>query len=294
MQMTHPNITTGKDTSWLQVEVCREFLRSKCARDEGECRYAHPGNNIQIDNGFVTACYDSIKSAPFVSIVPALYPEYVTSAPLEPILINNAIGNSMPKKPAKVDRMEVCRQYRRGTCSRGEDECRYAHPPTNVVIDKYDNTVTLCMDHIKGKCQRDVCRYFHPPPHLLTRVKQQQAQPVQQPLPQPQQQQQSTLEQQPPQQQQITDQNFVNESFHPKRRVNVNNFNGAVSPNTLAWQQQQVFTPFFTPMAQLPGMPIPHTHMPTVPATVGTANFITPSGVPPTFVPIQRMPDGEI
>ncbi|EDV29270.1 uncharacterized protein TRIADDRAFT_4444, partial [Trichoplax adhaerens] len=247
------NITTGKDTSWLQVEVCREFLRSKCARDEGECRYAHPGNNIQIDNGFVTACYDSIKnrcnrevckyfhppkhlkiqlenngrlnlrqqqqhqqqqqqqrqmqqqlllttgppfvgqpivnikegihynrflpySAPFVSIVPALYPEYVTSAPLEPILINNAIGNSMPKKPAKVDRMEVCRQYRRGTCSRGEDECRYAHPPTNVVIDKYDNTVTLCMDHIKGKCQRDVCRYFHPPPHLLTRVKQQQAQ----------------------------------------------------------------------------------------------------------------------
>lgn len=35
----------------------------------------------------------------------------------------------------------------------------------------------------------------------------------------------------------------------------MNNFNGAVSPNTLAWQQQQVFTPFFTPMAQLPGMP---------------------------------------
>ena len=61
MQMTYPNIAGGKDTSWLQVEVCREFLRSKCSREESECRYAHPGNNVQIDNGYVTACYDSIK-----------------------------------------------------------------------------------------------------------------------------------------------------------------------------------------------------------------------------------------
>ena len=66
------------------------------------------------------------------------------------------------------------------------------------------------MDHIKGKCQRDVCRYFHPPTHLLTRVKQQQAQPIQQSHHQPQQQQQSPLEQQPPQQQQMTDQVSVN------------------------------------------------------------------------------------
>lgn len=51
-----------KDPRWLQVEVCREFQRGKCTRAESECRFAHPDENVQIENGGrVTACFDSMK-----------------------------------------------------------------------------------------------------------------------------------------------------------------------------------------------------------------------------------------
>jgi len=64
---------------------------------------------------------------------------------------------------------QVCRQFLHGKCTRKEEECRYAHPPTNIAI-RSDNTVTACIDFIKGRCSRDTCRYFHPPDHLKARV----------------------------------------------------------------------------------------------------------------------------
>lgn len=45
----------------LQVEVCREFLRGQCARSDQECKFAHPPPNVDVQQGRVTACYDSIK-----------------------------------------------------------------------------------------------------------------------------------------------------------------------------------------------------------------------------------------
>lgn len=51
----------GKDSRWLQVEVCREFQRGKCSRTEEECRFAHPPAHVVIHNGRVTACFDSLK-----------------------------------------------------------------------------------------------------------------------------------------------------------------------------------------------------------------------------------------
>ncbi|KRZ52689.1 Muscleblind-like protein, partial [Trichinella nativa] len=50
-----------KDSRWLQLEVCREFQRGQCARSEGECKFAHPPSHVEVQNGRVTACYDSIK-----------------------------------------------------------------------------------------------------------------------------------------------------------------------------------------------------------------------------------------
>lgn len=50
-----------KDSRWLQLEVCREFQRNKCCRKDCECKFAHPADNIEVQNGRVTACYDSIK-----------------------------------------------------------------------------------------------------------------------------------------------------------------------------------------------------------------------------------------
>ncbi len=55
-------LNNAKDPRWLQVEVCREFQRGKCTRAESECRFAHPDENVQVENGGrVTACFDSMK-----------------------------------------------------------------------------------------------------------------------------------------------------------------------------------------------------------------------------------------
>ncbi|XP_055868943.1 muscleblind-like protein 1 isoform X22 [Biomphalaria glabrata] len=51
----------GKDSRWLTLEVCREFQRSKCSRSDNECKFAHPPAHVEVQNGRVVACFDSIK-----------------------------------------------------------------------------------------------------------------------------------------------------------------------------------------------------------------------------------------
>lgn len=63
------SLLNGKDSRWLQLEVCREFQRNKCSRQDTECKFAHPPANVEVQNGKVTACYDSIK----VSIISVEY-----------------------------------------------------------------------------------------------------------------------------------------------------------------------------------------------------------------------------
>ncbi|XP_043198068.1 muscleblind-like protein 3 isoform X1 [Amphibalanus amphitrite] len=50
-----------KDSRWLQLEVCREYQRNKCSRSDTECKFAHPLPHVEVQNGKVTACFDSIK-----------------------------------------------------------------------------------------------------------------------------------------------------------------------------------------------------------------------------------------
>ena len=56
-----PNLLLQSDPRWLQLEVCREFQRQKCSRTDGDCKFAHPPDNVEVQNGRITACYDSIK-----------------------------------------------------------------------------------------------------------------------------------------------------------------------------------------------------------------------------------------
>jgi len=50
-----------KDSRWLTLDVCREFTRNKCSRTDDECRFAHPPPNVEVQNGRVMCCFDSIK-----------------------------------------------------------------------------------------------------------------------------------------------------------------------------------------------------------------------------------------
>ncbi|KAI1883308.1 hypothetical protein AGOR_G00243860 [Albula goreensis] len=92
------------------------------------------------------------------------------SPPSVPLPPTNA-ASTAAQKLMRTDRLEVCREYQRGNCSRGETDCRFAHPADSTMIDTNDNTVTVCMDYIKGRCSRDKCKYFHPPAHLQAKIK---------------------------------------------------------------------------------------------------------------------------
>ncbi|CAF4758959.1 unnamed protein product [Pieris macdunnoughi] len=62
------SLLNGKDSRWLQLEVCREFQRNKCSRPDNECKFAHPPTTVEVQNGRVTACYDSIKTRKFSKV----------------------------------------------------------------------------------------------------------------------------------------------------------------------------------------------------------------------------------
>uniref|UniRef100_A0A671R337 Muscleblind-like protein 1 n=1 Tax=Sinocyclocheilus anshuiensis TaxID=1608454 RepID=A0A671R337_9TELE len=97
-------------------------------------------------------------------VSPGLMPaEILPSAPV--LMAGSPAVGSVPSAAAasaaaaqkllRTDRLEVCREYQRGNCSRGETDCRFAHPADSTMIDPSDNTVTVCMDYIKGRCSRD-------------------------------------------------------------------------------------------------------------------------------------------
>lgn len=67
------SLLNGKDSRWLQLEVCREFQRNKCSRQDTECKFAHPPANVEVQNGKVTACYDSIKVSPYKQSIIIIY-----------------------------------------------------------------------------------------------------------------------------------------------------------------------------------------------------------------------------
>ncbi|XP_057715085.1 muscleblind-like protein 2a isoform X8 [Corythoichthys intestinalis] len=82
-----------------------------------------------------------------------------------------AAASSANQKLLRTDKLEVCREFQRGNCARGETDCRFAHPCDSPMIDTSDNTVTVCMDYIKSRCSREKCKYFHPPAHLQAKIK---------------------------------------------------------------------------------------------------------------------------
>ncbi|XP_076000623.1 muscleblind-like protein 1 isoform X5 [Genypterus blacodes] len=115
---------------------------------------------------------------PYLSPVsPGLMPQEIM--PSTPVLMASSpsVGQvpnaaaAAAQKLLRTDRLEVCREYQRGNCSRGENDCRFAHPADSTMIDTNDNTVTVCMDYIKGRCSREKCKYFHPPAHLQAKIK---------------------------------------------------------------------------------------------------------------------------
>ncbi|XP_030915401.1 muscleblind-like protein 2 isoform X4 [Geospiza fortis] len=76
--------------------------------------------------------------------------------------------NVAPVRDTKWLTLEVCRQFQRGTCSRSDEECKFAHPPKSCQVE--NGRVIACFDSLKGRCTRENCKYLHPPTHLKTQL----------------------------------------------------------------------------------------------------------------------------
>ncbi|XP_036872847.2 muscleblind-like protein 3 isoform X2 [Manis javanica] len=246
--MATVTVTLIRDSKWLVLEVCREFLRGTCPRADEDCKFAHPPRVCQVENGCVVSCFDSLKGRcarkkckyfhppphlkkqleingqnsliqrstaaamfaqqlqymlqnaqmpslntqnsfpvtpslaanpamafnpylphPGMGLVPAELP------PNAPVLSSGNLPLPLPgaagPKLMRSDKLEVCREFQRGNCTRGEYDCRYAHPMDVSMIDVSDNTVRICMDYIRGRCFRERCKYFHPPAYLQAKLK---------------------------------------------------------------------------------------------------------------------------
>ncbi|XP_037002253.1 muscleblind-like protein 3 isoform X5 [Artibeus jamaicensis] len=116
-----------------------------------------------------TMAFNPYLPHPGMGLVPA---ELLPNTPVlfsgnPPLPVPGAAG----PKVMRSDKLEICREFQRGNCTRGESDCRYAHPTDASMIEASDNTVTICMDYIKGRCSREKCKYFHPPPHLQAKLK---------------------------------------------------------------------------------------------------------------------------
>ncbi|KAF5271398.1 hypothetical protein FQA39_LY08196 [Lamprigera yunnana] len=181
----------------------------RCNREKPPCKYFHPPqhlkdqllingrNHLALKNALmqqmgltpgqpiVPGQVPTVAANPYLTGVPQVgstYSPYFAPGPIMPTIVGpdpSGVGSPLGVVPQTVvaqqkmprsDRLEVCREFQRGACKRAESECRFAHPADSVTANE-DGTVTVCMDAVKGRCNRDPCRYFHPPLHLQAQIK---------------------------------------------------------------------------------------------------------------------------
>nr|CAD7403038.1 unnamed protein product [Timema poppensis] len=182
-------------------------LHGRCNREKPPCKYFHPPqhlkdqllingrNHLALKNALmqqmgltppgqalIPGQVPAVATSPYLTGMPQVgstFSPYFTPGPVMPTILGpdptsqlSVVPQSVvaQQKMARSDRLEVCREFQRGACKRAESECRFAHPPDTVTANE-DGTVTVCMDAVKGRCNRDPCRYFHPPLHLQAHIK---------------------------------------------------------------------------------------------------------------------------
>uniref|UniRef100_A0A8C1JIH5 Muscleblind-like protein 2a n=2 Tax=Cyprinus carpio TaxID=7962 RepID=A0A8C1JIH5_CYPCA len=146
-----------------------------------QMQFMIPGTTMQPVHTFPVS--QGLGSNPGLSYAPYLTPMShgmglvpTEMLPSTPVIVPGSPPVSMQsssstQKLLRTDKLEVCREFQRGNCARGETDCRFAHPSDSPMIDTSDNTVTVCMDYIKSRCSREKCKYFHPPAHLQAKIK---------------------------------------------------------------------------------------------------------------------------
>eukprot|EP00794_Sanderia_malayensis_P011030 gene11030-12194_t len=178
-----------------KVTACFDAMKGRCQREN--CKYFHPPKQIKsrleaLGRSFqqyrgpafqkqhsapCTTASTNTENSVFVrSVSQRHWPSNWCSTenvPVEPV---SPISPTLPRRLDKSDKLEICSDFMAKSCKYEEKLCPFAHPPPNIPPDN-EGYVTVCMDFMKGDCQRTACRYFHPPPHLQARVRAVQRRP---------------------------------------------------------------------------------------------------------------------
>lgn len=108
-----PQQKTVRDSSWLELEVCRDYQRMSCPRSPEQCRFAHPEQAVLVKDGRVTCCYDFLKVGFFT----------VTSS--------RTLGNLSYISTKQTWILSPSRSSsQQDRCMR--EKCRYFHPPAHI------------------------------------------------------------------------------------------------------------------------------------------------------------------
>ncbi|XP_013775044.1 muscleblind-like protein 2 isoform X1 [Limulus polyphemus] len=196
------NLPTAKDSRWLQLEVCREYQRNKCSRADTECKFAHPPGNVEVQNGRVITCYDSIKGRCNREKPPCKYfhpPQHLKDQLLingrNHLALKNALLQQMPLQPilpSQIPAVAATNSYMATlpTMATGSTFSPYLNPspimgmmsadaiaaPLSIIPapmvtpQKMPRTdrLEVCREYQRGNCKRTEteCRFAHPPEHV--------------------------------------------------------------------------------------------------------------------------------
>ncbi|XP_013782995.1 muscleblind-like protein 1 isoform X4 [Limulus polyphemus] len=195
-------INNVKDSRWLQLEVCREYQRNKCSRPDTECKFAHPPANVEVQNGRVIACYDSIKGRCNREKPPCKYfhpPQHLKDQLLitgrNHLALKNALLQHVPLQPVlpgQLSSVATANPYL-ATLPTVASAASFAHylnpsplfglipadamatplstvPTPQVTPQKVPRTdrLEVCREFQRGNCKRveTECRFAHPPEHV--------------------------------------------------------------------------------------------------------------------------------
>jgi muscleblind protein len=160
------------------MEVCREFTRQRCNRSETECRFAHPPNYVEIINGRVTCCVDSIKGrcqrekCRYFHPPPhlgerVLYGAGRSAPPPPPGPGRDTFGAGM--NPYQI--ASTLRNYK-SALDAALAASWLTGPGGGPGPDRggpgRTDTIEVCREFLRGKCTRpaESCRYAHPPDNI--------------------------------------------------------------------------------------------------------------------------------
>ncbi|XP_035216845.1 muscleblind-like protein 1 isoform X6 [Stegodyphus dumicola] len=191
-----------KDSRWLQLEVCREFQRNKCSRSDTDCKFAHPPSHVEVQNGRVIACYDSIKGRCNREKPPCKYfhpPQHLKDQllingrnhlalknallqqiPLQPLLtgqLPTAVATTTPYLPAMAAASTFSPYLGHTPMMTGLMPADALTSPLSLVpsplvtaAQKLQRTdrLEVCREFQRGNCKRSEteCRFAHPPEHV--------------------------------------------------------------------------------------------------------------------------------